>query len=54
MGFLEITDSKSMLILDGQHRMLALKVMNEQNELREDFKKRVKIMMNLKIITFKR
>jgi len=41
MGFLEITDSKSMLILDGQHRMLALKkVMNEQNELREDFKKR--------------
>ena len=41
MGFLEISDSKSMLILDGQHRMLALKkVMNEQNELREDFKKR--------------
>ena len=41
MGFLEIKDSKSMLILDGQHRMLALKkVMNEQNELREDFKKR--------------
>lgn len=41
IGFLEITDSKSMLILDGQHRMLALKkVMNEQNELREDFKKR--------------
>ena len=41
MGFLEINDSKSMLILDGQHRMLALKkVMNEQNELREDFKKR--------------
>jgi len=41
LGFLEIKDSKSMLILDGQHRMLALKkVMNEQNELREDFKKR--------------
>ena len=32
MGFLEISDSKSMLILDGQHRMLALKkVMNKMN-----------------------
>jgi len=40
IGFLEINDSKAMLILDGQHRMLALKkVMNEQNELREVFKK---------------
>jgi DNA sulfur modification protein DndB len=41
IGFLEINDiPKGMLILDGQHRMLALKkVMNEQNELRETFKK---------------
>ena len=36
IGFLEINESKSMLILDGQHRMLALKkVMTQQNELRE-------------------
>ncbi len=40
LGFLEINDSKSMLILDGQHRMLSLKtVLNEQNKLRESFKK---------------
>tara|TARA_B110000008_G_scaffold78460_1_gene80053 strand:+ start:975 stop:2339 length:1365 start_codon:yes stop_codon:yes gene_type:complete len=40
IGFLEINESKSMLILDGQHRMLALKkVMTQQNELREQFKK---------------
>ena len=40
IGFLEIIDGKGMLILDGQHRMLALKkVMNEQNELRETFNK---------------
>jgi len=41
IGFLEINDiPRGMLILDGQHRMLALKkVMNEQNELRETFKK---------------
>ena len=40
IGFLEINDSKSMLILDGQHRMLSLKtVLNEQNKLRESFQK---------------
>ena len=40
IGFLEIDESKGMLILDGQHRMLALKTaLNEQNELREVFKK---------------
>ena len=40
IGFLEIEESKGMLILDGQHRMLALKTaLNEQNELRDVFKK---------------
>ena len=40
IGFLEIEESKGMLILDGQHRMLALKTaLNEQNELRDIFKK---------------
>jgi DNA sulfur modification protein DndB len=40
LGFLEIRETKGMLILDGQHRMLALKTaINEQNELREIFKK---------------
>ena len=40
LGFLEIRETKGMLILDGQHRMLALKTaLNEQNELREIFKK---------------
>ena len=40
IGFLEIEESKGMLILDGQHIMLALKTaLNEQNELRDVFKK---------------
>jgi len=40
LGFLEIKETKGMLILDGQHRMLALKTaINEQNELRDIFKK---------------
>ena len=40
-----------MLILDGQHRMLALKTaLNEQNELRDIFKKQDEILMIIEIM----